>query len=213
MPLTYNPSLSNFNKILSDQWTHAVKKNPLIKESLPEPPTISFKRPKNLRDTLVKAQVPKPRPNRPLRTKNVFLKCNHPRCGSCPYCPNSKTHTATFMKKTWHIQDPTSCLTKNCIYSITCTKCMKDNVQYIGMTSTEARKRFSRHRSNVDSLLESTPKSVVGKHFSENGHNLSNMSFQVIEKVKSGDPFVLKARESFWIQQYGGVEHLLNKEE
>ena len=89
---------------------------------------------------------------------------------------------------------------------------MKDDVQYIGMTTTEARKRFSRHRSNVDPLIDSTTKSVVGKHYSQNGHNLSDMSYKVIEKVKSFDPFVLKARESFWIQQYGGIEHLLNKE-
>ena len=81
------------------------------------------------------------------------------------------------------------------------------------MTSTQARKRFSSHRSNADSLLHLTSKSVVGQHYSQNGHIVSNMEFKVIEKVKNMDPFILKARETYWIQQYGGVEYLLNKEE
>ena len=68
------------------------------------------------------------------------------------------------------------------------------------MTSTEARKLFSGHRSNIESLADIHTKSVVGKHYSENGHQLSDMSCLVIEKVKNHDPFVLKASESFWIQ-------------
>jgi hypothetical protein len=34
----------------------------------------------------------------------------------------------------------------------------------------------------------------VGKHFSAKGHSVSDMEFCCIEKVRSEDPFVMKAR-------------------
>ena len=86
-------------------------------------------------------------------------------------------------------------------------------MQYVGKTSQKARKRFSGHRNNVESIIDTTSKSEVGHHYSENGHKISDMEFRVIEQVRHSDPFILNARESYWIQQYGGVENLLNKEE
>ena len=36
------------------------------------------------------------------------------------------------------------------------------------------------------------------------------MVFVVIEEVKNKNPFVLKAREAYWIAQYDSVKHGLN---
>ena len=53
----------------------------------------------------------------------------------------------------------------------------------------------------------------VGKHFCEKSHEIHDMSIVIIEEVKSKNPFVLKAREAYWIKQYDAVNHGLNLEE
>ena len=35
------------------------------------------------------------------------------------------------------------------------------------------------------------------------GHELAHFNFLPFEKVRSSDPFVIEARESFWIEKYG----------
>ena len=44
---------------------------------------------------------------------------------------------------------------------------------------------------------------MVGEHFNLPGHDLADFNFLPFEKVRSGDPFVVETRESFWIQKYG----------
>ena len=53
----------------------------------------------------------------------------------------------------------------------------------------------------------------MGKHFCKKSHEIHDMSFVIIEEVKSKNPFVLKAREAYWIKQYDAVNHGLNLEE
>ena len=65
------------------------------------------------------------------------------------------------------------------------------------------------HNTFARPLIQSTSK-PVGKHFQLKGHEVHDMKFVVIEHVISQNPFVLKARESFWIQQYDAVKHGLN---
>ena len=37
----------------------------------------------------------------------------------------------------------------------------------------------------------------------ETGHDLADFNFLPFEKIRSSDPFVIEARESFWIEKYG----------
>ena len=58
LPIPYNPRLGDLGDIIKRQWLYHTKKNPDLRGILPKPPMISYRRPKNLRDELVKAQVP-----------------------------------------------------------------------------------------------------------------------------------------------------------
>ena len=51
-----------------------------------------------------------------------------------------------------------------------------------------------------------------GAHFNQPGHNQSHLSGLVLERVKSADPFVLKAREFYLIQKFDTFNNGLNKE-
>ena len=44
---------------------------------------------------------------------------------------------------------------------------------------------------------------AVGDHFNLPGHEVADFNFLPFEKVRSPDPFVIEARESFWIEKYG----------
>ena len=52
----YNPSLLKLKKILMQHW-HLIQNQPLLKGIFTEPPTISYKRGKSLKDTLVRAKL------------------------------------------------------------------------------------------------------------------------------------------------------------
>ena len=65
------------------------------------------------------------------------------------------------------------------------------------------------HKQNVRSKNLETPS---GYHFNQPGHDVSHFAGLVLEKVKSSDPFVLRAREFLHIQKFDSYRNGLNKE-
>ena len=52
----------------------------------------------------------------------------------------------------------------------------------------------------------------VGKHFSENGHNVGDIVAYGIEEVfPKNDPLTIINREKLWIKRYGAIEHGNNR--
>jgi hypothetical protein len=147
------------------------------------------------------------------RPKLGFRRCGKTRCLCCVYSEESRSHTSTATGQTWPMKQLVTCEDRSVIYSVTCqhgTGCCPSRPQYIGMvgSSRPCRERCTEHRGSVSNHLDN----AVGAHFGLPGHSLDDFSFQAIEKVRSRDPFVLKARESFWIGKYGVLDHGLNKE-
>ena len=54
--MQYNPSVLNLKQILMEKW-HLIQAQPLLKDIFKEPPVISYKRGKSLRDILVRAKL------------------------------------------------------------------------------------------------------------------------------------------------------------
>jgi hypothetical protein len=106
-----------------------------------------------------------------------------------------------------------TCEDRAVIYCVTCqhgTGCCPSRPQYIGMVGSTrpCRERCTEHRGSVSNHQDN----AVGAHFNLPGHSLDDFTFQPIEKVRSRDPFVIKARESFWIKKYEVLDKGLNKE-
>ena len=70
-----------------------------------------------------------------------------------------------------------------------------------------AKARFSEHVGCVTQPGQSNTNKSVGVHFRSAGHSHSDMSMLQIEQVRSSDPFVLEARERYWIQKYQSVKN------
>ena len=54
--ITYHPALPNLKNILMSKW-HLIQDQPLLREIYKEPPIISYKRGKSLRDILIRAKL------------------------------------------------------------------------------------------------------------------------------------------------------------
>ena len=73
--------------------------------------------------------------------------------------------------------------------------------QYVGKVGATrpCRNRCTEHRGAVTHHWDTG----VGDHFNQPGHDLACFNFLPFEKTRSSDPFVIEARESFWIERYG----------
>ena len=65
-----------------------------------------------------------------------------------------------------------------------------------------AKTRCSAHISSIKSNSDSKSNLPIAAHFQLPGHSHSDMIFQPIEKIISKDPFVRKARESYYIKKF-----------
>ena len=98
-------------------------------------------------------------------------------------------------------------LTSNVVYKIECRKC--NDFLYIGKTERRLCDRIQDHRGYAYQADKSQP---VGKHFSENGHNVGDIVAYGIEEVfPKKDPLTILNREKLWIKRYGAIEHGNNR--
>ena len=169
-------------------------KDPHLAEAFPLPPLVAYRRPKNVRDKLIRSKVPPLPPARPKREIPGMTKCS--RCPICPYIKVGKSAKATATKTEVDINKPVNCQTKNAIYLIGCRKCQ---MQYIGETDRKLQSRFSEHRGYVGNkhLAKAT-----GHHFNLPGHKISDKEVSIVEKIFNADGQFRKTREKLMIRNF-----------
>ena len=195
--VTHDPRLPAVAQIVKKHW-RAMTQNPHMKSVYPKPPMIAFKRPRNLKDVLVKAKVPPPPKQRPTRVKPGMHKCNSWKCSICPFVKPQKEIKATHSDCKVSINKHFNCNTENIVYIIECKKqgCKQ---QYIGQTMHSLRSRFLDHLGYV--RREEISKST-GEHFRSKGHSMADMTISVLEQVKEKNTYYRECRESNWIQSF-----------
>ena len=72
----------------------------------------------------------------------------------------------------------------------------------LGMTSRSFKTRMGEHRDYEKRDVLTEPS---GEHFNTRGHTVADIKGQVIEKVRSKEPFVLRAREAILIRTFDKV--------
>ena len=163
---------------------------------------VCWTRPRNLREILIRAKLPKIETNRrSSRNKFGFKHCGR-NCNMCKHSPNFVSYVVcSKTNEKIPIVSNLTCLSKNVIYCITCDKqgpnC-SSKPQYIGETGRMIASRFNEHRSSV----KPGSKTSIGKHFSEDGHSSCNMKIIPFEQIRSTDPWVRVSREKFYIRKF-----------
>ena len=141
----YDPRFPSLTKIVNKHYRTMVQ-DPHLKEVFSEGFIIAYRRPKNIRQRLIRSKVPPPPLIRPKRQLKGMKKCKG--CVTCPFVTTGKTVKATATNYRVDINAAVDCTTNNVIY---CIECMKPNcrLQYIGQTSEPLKTRFNQHRGYV----------------------------------------------------------------
>ena len=177
-------------------------KDPYLKQVFGEPPLIAYRRPKNIKDLVIRAKVPPKNPTRPKRKIPGMAKCKG--CPTCPYIKQGKMVKATATNFKIDIVDQVNCQTENIVYCIECQKC---SVQYIGETQRSLQDRIAEHRGYI---VNQHRAKATGEHFNLPGHQLSDMRVTVLEKIRNNTIY-RKQREQMWIQNFNTKYKGLNK--
>ena len=159
--LTFHPNnlaarnvvLRNFKILQSDPETAPI---------FPNPPLVSFKRDRNLRNSLVRSSLPS-------NLEPGTFNCSRKVCNTCPFI-NSKTHIRG-PNGSYQVNDHFDCTTSNIIYCITCTLC---NKLYIGESGRKLGDRFREHLLDVKNKRSDLSKPVA-RHFNLPGHSHEHM--------------------------------------
>ena len=117
-------------------------------------------------------------------------------CSICPYVLETKSVKGPGFN--WTIRGSVNCKTKNIVYMIICNK-DKCKMQYIGETNLKLRKRILQHRGYIQNNMLSQ---ATGSHFNLPGHDESNMTVLVLERVKKNDELYRKEREKYLIRKF-----------
>ncbi|XP_056408807.1 uncharacterized protein LOC130317324 [Hyla sarda] len=209
---TYHPFSYKVHGIIRKHW-------PLLHQALPnvnefkDPFMPCFRRPRNLRDRLVRADIGsanthstqtllKPR-------KNGTFPCLH--CIQCnSIIKGDRTHHPR-SGESIPLKGFFTCDTNFVIYLLKCP-C---GLAYVGETTQKIRDRISQHKSTIrrKNLLLPVP-----HHFDTHNHTPSQLRFQVLEQIhrnrRGGNRSrLLKLREAYWIHRLQTLEpHGLNRE-
>ena len=160
--LTFHPNnlaarnvvLRNFKILQSDPETAPI---------FPNPPLVSFKRDRNLRNSLVRSSLPS-------NLEPGTFNCSRKVCNTCPFI-SSKTHIRG-PNGSYQVNDHFDCTTSNIIYCcITCTLC---NKLYIGESGRKLGDCFREHLLDVKNKGSDLSKPVA-RHFNLPGHSHEHM--------------------------------------
>ena len=163
---------------------HILDASTKMKNLLPRPPRIAYRRTKKLGDLLFNTRPPKP-----LNTGTH--PCKDKRCKLNQYIIQGNQITSSNTGNTHTVKDHITCNTQQVIYIITCTLC---NKQYTGQTSLSLRLRMNNH---ISSIRRKDTKQPVANHFNLPGHTMEH--FRVQGAAVVNDKTDLNRLESMWM--------------
>ena len=190
--VTYHPSM-NFLARTTRRHQITLRSSERLNAIFNSPPLIAFRRPKNLKDLLVRASLT----SRVHETSGNF-RCGASRCKTCPILRTTNIFVSKATGERFAIKMHASCKTNNIVYLIECRRC---GLQYVGESGQPLHKRMNSHRYDIThGRIEESP---VAAHFRSDGHSESDLSVCVIDRLWTEDTIRRKNRESRWIRTLG----------
>ena len=197
--VTYHPDLPCLSKILQKHLPILHISN-RMQLAVPNLPLVAYRRARNLKDLLVRAQI---RP--PQQEYKGTSRCGRPRCKTCSLVRTGVRFCSTTTKESFTAKVTATCKSDNVVYLIQCKRCGK---QYVGETENPLHLRMNGHRSDYYRKLPDKP---VAMHFNTSGHTFNDATVMVIEQMGVANSTYRKNRESYWIYTLRSVApHGLN---
>jgi hypothetical protein len=199
--IPFDPRLPKISQIAQKHFNFR-KQDPICNQIFEKGVQIAYKRHKNIKEILCKATLSNTRKRPSNRIEKGWKMCPK-MCMTCMHSKNMMEFKVTATGETIKINQKITCTDSNVIYCVQCTICHQ---QYVGKTTSQFKTRVLAHRSSVGSN-----KGPVGEHFNLPGHQTSNMLVFAFEKVSDKDPFIVGARERFYIDRMDVVRQGINK--
>ena len=172
---TYHPSGRILGSIVNQNWD-MLDKSSSTREVLDWRVVQGFRRPKNIRDILVRALVRNPMDVADKPPKHLVNKCSRKNCRYCLKLDTSGRITSPITGRSYNTIRCCSCKTNNIIYCITCKICKK---QYIGHTKRTLSERMCEHFRYIS---QHNRTHSVGRHYNSEDHSgLSNVTLHVLQ--------------------------------
>ena len=196
--VSWDPRLPSIDSIQQKHYRAMTSLDPYLKEVYPQAPIVAYKRPKNIREYLIRAKLPPPNPTRPSRQSKGMKKCKK-NCLICPYIEETKEIKGDNFS--WKIETNVSCNTNNIVYMLQCKKerCQIGKTkptQYIGETERNLRDRVCEHIGYINTQKLNQP---AVEHFNLPGHSKADMKVTILERVIKRESDYRKERESYLI--------------
>ena len=188
--ITYHPALSNLSNIVREHWT-TIQKHPELCTIFTEPPVLAFRKPKSLKDILVRADI-----SQRSAYNGQCQKCDSRRCMTCKNIQCIHKFSSTHTGEEFIIYCNANCNTENIICLLECAIC---GLQYIGETKQQLSKRLNDHRSDTNCK----PDLSLCRHLRSTGHHDSfgKLKVTIIDHNAKRDDKSRQERESFWIRK------------
>ena len=138
---------------------------------------VGYRRPKNLRDMLVKSKLPSSGDTL-THYNGAPPKCDNSRCRYCQKLNTDGHIVASVTGKKYRTRHNVSCNSNNLVYCISCTRCGK---QYVGQTKNSLKQRFQGH---FYLKAHDAEKTEVSRHFNGNGHQgIKDVGIHILDFV------------------------------
>ena len=206
--VTFHPNLPPFLNITNDNH-HILHTSDRLQRAVPETPDLAYRRPRDLRDFIVRAKVPPITDVNSSPIQHGNFRCGTNRCVVCKdHIKEGDTFTSHGNNTSHQIRVNITRSTSNVIYLISCRIC---GIQYVGATRTTPKRRFYGQRSTVNTKKIDTP---VGQHLNLPNHSITDMISQGIESLDTRPDTVRTSREKMWMRRLRTVQpHGLNIQE
>ncbi|CAN7951161.1 unnamed protein product [Ixodes pacificus] len=164
--MTYNNNAPNVNKVLSKHF-NIIEQSQRLKQIIPSPPRVVYRRSKNLRDTLVHSRTTRAQ-------SSGCSPCGKPQCKVCPHMVTTDTARSTKSNFSMKIYGDLRCCSPNVVYLLECQVC---KMQYVGQTVRAFNERFNNHRSHSTKV----PSLPLSKHLTLPDHSFDKLSVTLLQ--------------------------------
>ena len=195
--VSYHSGLPNIGGILRELQP-VLESSERCKQAFKDLPVMAFRRPKSLKDYLVRARL---KPADSGVREQGTVKCGNKRCMICKeHLKIGQSFTSKKTNKSYSINYHLDCNSENVVYLLSCRVC---NLQYVGSTVTSFRLRFNNHKSRIATHSKASRAykdmdDPLYKHFCSAGHQgVKDVEVTLIDRV-SGNECDLREKEGQW---------------
>ena len=190
---TYGTGMPNITKIMQTHW-HTLLSSPILKELLPTKPTVAYRRPKNIKDDLVRAKLTYP-PTPPTADTQRPKRCTKYNCPTCKALRSKTTFECPHTGQTIQVNRQTDCQTTNVVYLL---YCREHKTMYVGETKRAFKTRVDEHFADIKHQRDKP----VSNHYMQKSHARRTPETYILEHI-TGDPELSQNRrrqkERNWI--------------